>query len=259
MPVCQSVNCSRMTNGRIKMTTATAGASIYYSIDGGEYKKYSSPIANNAACNITAYCSVDGMIDSPKMSFDFDLYINKATWKVVSVDSEHAGNEAKLAFDNNTSTFWHTEYWGSEPTCPHTLVVDMVKIYEVTAVTYTARCDGNSNGMVKDYEVYLSLDGKTWGTAAVSGQFKNTTAQQVASLSTPTPARYMKFVAKSEINGKAWSSASEIGIQATADITSAAAVKDAATDNDLYYTLSGTATTNPSGGVFIHNGKKIVK
>ena len=259
MPVCQSVNCSRMTNGRIKMTTATAGASIYYSIDGGEYKKYSSPIANNSACNITAYSSVDGMIDSPKMSFDFDLYINKATWKVVSVDSEHAGNEAKLAFDNNTSTFWHTEYWGAEPTCPHTLVVDMVKIYEVTAVTYTARCDGNSNGMVKDYEVYLSLDGKTWGTAAVSGQFKNTTAQQVASLSTPTPARYMKFVAKSEINGKAWSSASEIGIQATADITSAAAVKDAATDNDLYYTLSGTATTNPSGGVFIHNGKKIVK
>ena len=68
-----------MTNGRIKMTTATAGASIYYSIDGVEYKKYSSPIANNAACNITAYCSVDGMIDSPKMTFDFDLYINKAT------------------------------------------------------------------------------------------------------------------------------------------------------------------------------------
>ena len=259
IPICQAVNCSRMTNGRIKMSTPTPGATIYYSIDGSDYKKYSAPIANNTACTITAYCTSNDMLDSPKMSFDLDLYINKATWKIISVDSEHAGNEAKMAFDNNTSTFWHTEYQGSEPACPHTIVVDMLKIYEVTGITYTARCDGNANGMVKDYEVYLSLDGKTWGAASVSGQFKNTTAQQIAPLPTPTPARYMKFVAKSEMNGKAWSSASEIGIQATADITSASSPQATSGTNETYYTLSGIPTTQNNSGIFIHNGKKIMK
>ena len=93
-------------------------------------------------------------------------------------------------FNNNINTFWHTEYWGTEPTCPHTLVVDMVKTYLVTHFTYTARTDGNSNGMVKEYEVYLSKDGKLWGTPVASGEFKNTTSMQVAALKEPTSGRY---------------------------------------------------------------------
>jgi beta-galactosidase len=36
MPVCQPVSCERLTTGRIKMTTPTEGATIWYSINGGE-------------------------------------------------------------------------------------------------------------------------------------------------------------------------------------------------------------------------------
>ena len=232
MPICQSVNCERQSNGRIKMTTPTPKGTIYYSINGGEYKMYKTSVLYNDACIIKAYCSADGMVDSPVMSFDFPLYINKATWKLVSVDSEHSGNEATKAFDNSLSTFWHTEYWGSEPTCPHTLVVDMIKNYLVTHFTYTARTDGSQNGMVKEYEVYLSTDGKTWGSPVVSGEFKNTTSMQLAALPEPTPGRYLKFVAKSEINGNAWSSASEIGIQAEAEVATVGDV-----DGDKLLTL----------------------
>ncbi len=32
---------------------------------------------------------------SPKMSYDFDMYLSKSGWKVVSVDSYQGGNEAK--------------------------------------------------------------------------------------------------------------------------------------------------------------------
>lgn len=261
MPVCQPVNCERATNGRIKMTTATPGATIYYSIDGGEYQKYTSTLLCNDACTIMAYCIADGMLESPIMSFDFDLYVNKSTWRLISVDSYHAGNEATKAFDNNSSTFWHTEYSGSEPTCPHTLVVDMRRTYQVTAFTYMARTDGSQNGMVKEYEVYLSTDGKTWGAPVAVGEFKNTTAMQVAPLAAPTAGRYLKFVAKSEINGKAWTSAAEIGIQASADVTAIEAVSaDAESDgSSLYYTLQGVATTHPHSGIYIHKGKKILK
>ena len=259
MPVCQAVSCTRMTNGRIRMTTSTKNATIYYRINGGEEKKYSAPVVNNEACTVTAYCKAGDMMDSPEMTYSFDLYINKSTWKLVSADSEHAGNEARLAFDGNTSTFWHTEYNGSEPQCPHTIIIDMRKIYKVTDFTYTARLDGSQNGMVKAYEVYLSTDGKTWGEPAASGEFKNTTAQQTAHLSQPKAGRYLKFVAKSEINGKPWTSASEIGVLAEADVTAINGVTaNGAADESAFYTLSGMRTTEPSDGVYIHNGKKML-
>ena len=258
MPVCQPVSCERQSNGRIKMSTTTKGATIRYSIDGGEYNRYTTSILHNDACTVTAYCAADGLMDSPRMTYDFALYINKTAWKLVSVDSEHSGNEARLAFDGKNDTFWHTEYWGSEPTCPHTIVIDMVKIYKVTAITYLARQDGNQNGMVKAYEVFLSTDGKTWGQAAVSGEFKNTTAVQKAELKAPVAARYMKFVAKSEINGNAWTSAAEIGIEAEADITTVGALPIERAPSATVYDLQGRPAT-PTRGLYITGCRKILK
>ena len=263
MPVCQPVSCERESNGRIKMSTTSSGATIYYSIDGGDYKKYTSPLLHNDACHIKAYSAKQGMMDSPVMEYAFALFINKSTWRLVSADSQHSGNEAQKAFDNNTSTFWHTEYWGSEPTCPHTLVVDMVNNYQVTAFTYLARQDGSQNGMVKAYEVYLSTDGKTWGTAVATGEFKNTTALQVAKLKAPTPGRYLKLVAKSEINGNAWTSAAEIGIEADVNLDGIEALStERPKANDDIYDLRGrkvsTAMTALQPGIYIQNGRKLV-
>lgn len=258
MPICQAVSCERATAGRIKMTTPTKNATIYYSIDGGEYQKYSTAFTHNDACTIKAYCVADGLVQSPEMTYKFDMYINKTGWKLVSADSQHSGNEATKAFDNNNSSFWHTEWSGSEPRCPHTIIINMNKIYEVTAITYLSRQDGNSNGMVKAYEVYLSVDGQNWGNPVVSGEFKNTTALQIAKLSKATPGKYIKFVAKSEINGNAWTSAAEIGIQANADITS---IEDHAmnsvSSND-YFDLSGRKVQEPHHGIFINNNKKVL-
>lgn len=263
MPVCQPVSCERLSSGRIKMSTPTKNATIYYSIDGGEYQKYTTTLLHNDACKVTAYCTAEGLMDSPKMDYAFPFYINKSTWTLVSADSYQGGNEAKLAFDNNTSTFWHTAWGANEPQCPHTIVVDMKKTYQVTAFTYLARQDGNSNGMVKAYEVYLSLDKSNW-TKVASGEFKNTTAQQTAKLTKATAGRYLKFVAKSEINNNAWTSAAEIGIEAEADITGITPVMDKAQVSSTgYYDLQGRHYTGefrslPSG-VYINQGKKVKK
>ena len=220
MPVCQPVCCERQTNGRLKMTSPTKGAVIWYSIDGADYKKYVSPVQHDEACTVTAYCTgSDGMMPSAKMSFDFGLYVNKSAWKLVSADSYQSGNEPRLAFDNNNSTFWHTAWGANEPRHPHTLIVDMVNTYMVSAFTYLSRQDGNQNGMVKSFQLYLSTDGQNWGQPAVSGEFKNTTAEQEVKLATPKAARYLKLVANSEINGNAWTSAAEIGIKAVSDVT----------------------------------------
>ncbi len=266
MPVCQPVSCERLSSGRIRMTTPTSGATIYYSIDGGEFQKYTSTVLHDDPCTIKAYCKAEGMMDSPMMSYSFDLFINKSIWKLVSADSQHSGNEARLAFDNNLSTFWHTEYWGTEPACPHTLVVDMVNTYMVTAFTYNGRTDGNQNGMIKAYEVYLSMDGKVWGTPVAKGEFRNTTAMQVATLKTPTLGRYLKLVALSEINGNKWTSAAEIGIRAASNNTAVEAVTRKPVQAPAgIYDLQGRKLTNDASlfttlpkGIYITNGKKVV-
>jgi hypothetical protein len=113
--------------------------------------------------------------------------------------------------------------------------------------------------MVKAYEVYLSNDGTTWGTAVATGEFKNTTSLQVAKLKTAKTARYLKFVAKSEINGKAWTSAAEVGIQAEADAT---AIKTTETSYipqpQGYYDLHGRRVLHPTKGIYLFQGKKVV-
>ena len=259
MPVCLPVSVERNTSGKLKMSTKTSGATIWYSIDGGEYQKYSTVITNNANCTVTAYCSAEGLMDSPVVSYDFDAYVNKSAWKVVSADSYQSGNEAKYAIDGSTTTFWHTQWSPSEPSCPHNIVIDMGTNYNVSAITYLSRQDGNENGMVKGYEVYLSTDGKTWGTAVVSGEFKKTTALQVAKLSSPKTARYMKFVAKSEINGRAWTSAAEIGIQIAVTPTAISATRNNEGEtNAVFYNLQGRRMSGPADhGIYIQNGKKV--
>ena len=264
MPVCQSVSCERQSNGYIKMTTPTSNSTIYYSIDGGEYKKYTSPVVHNDACTVTAYSTSNGLMDSPKMTYEFPLYISNSGWTLVSADSYQGGNEARLAFDGNTSTFWHTAWGASETSHPHTIIVDMKKIYDVTAFTYLGRQDGNQNGMVKGYAVYLSVDGNNWGTAVASGEFKNTTALQVAKLSKATPGRYLKFVATSEVNGKAWASAAEISIEADRIITSIEHPSAMTSDKaSAYYDLQGRRHTGDlqslPNGIYIKKGKKVRK
>ena len=262
MPVCQPVSCERQNDGSIKMTTQTKNATIWYSINGGAYQKYTAAVLKNEACTITAYSTAEGLIDSPKMDYSFPLFINKSAWTLVSADSYQGGNEPKYAFDNDNSTFWHTAWGSNEPKCPHTIVIDMKQTYNVTAITYLARQDGNQNGTVKSFDVYLSLDGNTWGSAVVSGDFKYTTSQQTAKLSKATQGRYLKFVAKSEVNGNAWTSAAEIGIEAEAEPTGITAVQDgtnrAKDVYDLYGRRHDTALENLPNGMYIVAGRKVV-
>ena len=136
----------------------------------------------------------------------------------------------------------------------------MARIYRITACTYLARQDGNSNGMVKAYEFYLSTDGKTWGQPVATGDFKNTTALQTAKLKAPTAGRYLKMVAKSEINGNAWTSAAEIGIQAEADITAISLPTTNLESETAIYALSGQKVKSPDRkGIYIQDGKKVLR
>ena len=202
-------------------------------------------------------------MDSPKLTYDFPLFINKSAWKVISYDSQHGGNEASKAIDGKYDTFWHTEWEGTEPSCPHTLVIDMGQTYNVTAITYLSRQDGNENGMVKAYEFYLSNDKNSWGTAVASGEFQKTTSLQTAKLKTATTGRYLKLIAKSEINGRAWSSCAELGIEVANSTDIAAIENEQQAKDNAVYDLQGRrrdiAWSCLPRGMYIVAGRKVMK
>jgi hypothetical protein len=79
---------------------------------------------------------------------------------------------------------------------------------------YTPRQDGNQNGMVKDYEFYVSDSTSDWGTAVKTGTF--TSSAQPTTATFPAKAgRYIRFRAMSELNGKAYTAVAEIDVAGT--------------------------------------------
>ena len=87
---------------------------------------------------------------------------------------------------------------------------------------------------------------------------------QTAPLSTPTVGRYFKFVAKSEINGNAWTSAAEIGIQATSIVTGIEDIQLEAQkmSDQVIYDLQGKVVSGEISslprGIYILEGKKVL-
>ncbi|WP_197088559.1 beta-galactosidase [Rufibacter radiotolerans] len=84
--------------------------------------------------------------------------ISRLKWKVVYADSEEvtaANNAADRVFDQQESTFWHTQYAAAKPRHPHQLVVDLGETVTVKGLRYLPRTDKSTAGMVKEYKVYM--------------------------------------------------------------------------------------------------------
>lgn len=142
--------------------------------------------------------------------------VDKTNWTLQSVNSEQTGDEATRAFDNNTSTFWHTQWSPSSPDYPHEIQIDLGESYNLEAFSYLPRQDGSQNGMIKDYEFYVSADGSNWGTAVKAGTWNSTTDMK-KEFFTPKTGRYIRLVGISEVNGNAWASAAEIDVYGALD------------------------------------------
>nr|MDA3821226.1 discoidin domain-containing protein [Bacteroidales bacterium] len=97
--------------------------------------------------------------------------VSKSKWILLSVDSEDTyggGNPAVNAFDENPGTFWFTQWSGGQPPHPHEIVIDMNETLNFIGFSYLPRQDGKTNGMIEEYEFYISSDNVTW-TKVASG------------------------------------------------------------------------------------------
>ena len=68
------------------------------------------------------------------------------------------------------------------------------------------------NGRIKDYEVFVSNDGKNWGSAVKKGKFADSGEVQVLQFGRPVKAKYLKFVALSSFEKKPFVSMAELEV-----------------------------------------------
>ena len=117
--------------------------------------------------------------------------------------------DAAYLVDGDPSTFWHTMYSITLAKYPHWVDFDAGKQKVIKGFTYLARQDGSLNGCIKDYEIYVSNDNKTWSEPILKGHFEKTAKLQKVMLNKPVKARYFRLRALNEQNGQDYASGSE--------------------------------------------------
>jgi hypothetical protein len=134
--------------------------------------------------------------------------------KVVRVDSEETNSEdgcGKNAVDGNLNTYWHTEWHRHWPGLPHEIVIELLPPSVIKGFTYLPRQDESDHGTIKDYEFYVSNDGRNFGQPVSKGAFGPGKEEKMETFK-PIKCRFIKLKAISEINGLPWTSAAEIGV-----------------------------------------------
>jgi hypothetical protein len=154
-----------------------------------------------------------GLAASPGLS-SAGTSAEKLTLKVVKVDSEETAGEngsGANAVDGDPATFWHTQWQDASPEHPHEIIIELSRPCKISGFTYLPRQDESDNGTIKDYEFYVSADGKDFGPPVKKGAFAGGKEKKTATFEA-RPGRFVKLKALSEVNDQAWTSAAEIGV-----------------------------------------------
>jgi hypothetical protein len=147
------------------------------------------------------------------VSTSSESQLQKLGAKVVSTDSQHRDYPASNVIDGDAATIWHTQWEPKEEPMPHSIVIDLGREIEVKGFTYLPRQD-MTNGRIAEYEVYVGNDQKNFGEPSVKGKWKNGDELQKIMFKNPAKGRYLKLVAKSEVQGKPFASVAELDIVA---------------------------------------------
>lgn len=138
--------------------------------------------------------------------------LDRRDWSLRYVDSQELTRQngaAVNAIDGNPTTFWHTEWSGANSELPHEIQIDTGTVAWLTGLRYLPRQDAWTYGWIKGYEIYVSDDGASWGNPVSAGALVNSPNEQTVEF-LPVLARYVRFVATSELKGRPYTSAAEI-------------------------------------------------
>lgn len=134
---------------------------------------------------------------------------------LVRYSSENYLNDrmAEYAIDGKIHTVWHSRFSKDLASHPHELVIDLGEERVVSAIHYLPRQDASWNGVFGETEFYLSGDADDFaGDPVASVSFGKDRKAQTARLDNAEKGRFLLVRSLSEINGRAFASAAEIGV-----------------------------------------------
>ena len=118
--------------------------------------------------------------------------------------SYNPGFPPEQAVDGDINTFWHSE-WSPPHPLPQSLTVNLGQVRSVHNLHYQPRFDGNLNGTITGYKVYVSMNGTTF-TQVTSGTWSADARQKTATF-TAVAARYVRLEAVASVGGSLASAA----------------------------------------------------
>lgn len=97
MPACMPVMVERDNNGYLQMSTGTPDATIFYSLNGNEYREYTAPFEFIDGGKIQTYAVSGKLGKSLVTTMELPIFVDHSAWKVVSSSSDSQGEEAQNA------------------------------------------------------------------------------------------------------------------------------------------------------------------
>lgn len=186
---------------------------------GGKYATLTLPLERIGSKTT----SFKGIIDNLEISTtgsqsdDTDYTKVDSSNFTVSTDNENpqAGNEGPItyAFDNNEVTFWHSNY-SPYQALPATVEIDMKEVHTINQFDYLPRQDGNTNGQITKYELYIKENAADEYQKVSEGELAGNASLKKITFDAAN-ARYIKFVALEGTGngGKSFACASEFTVR----------------------------------------------
>ncbi len=207
-----------ITRNHEGLVTIKGSGKIHYTLDGSAPTQHST---NYTAAfdlpkgGVIKAIALRGNEASGVTTARFD--IAKTKWTIHHVSSHNPSTQegADKAIDGDPTTLWHSKWSGGEDPLPHSITIDFNEQIDLKGFSYLPRIGSAKGGILNQYKVELSRDGNFWVNAS-EGRFDNIendpTLREIRFSRTYPKVRYLRLTGLKSIEGKAHSSAAEIGV-----------------------------------------------
>lgn len=126
-------------------------------------------------------------------------------------DNEHESYLAEYAGDGDTEKFWHTDWENGITDPPYIIFFELDGIYNINSLGFLPRQDGNLNGLMNVFNIYVSEDGENYNLVKEVDDFITDMDIQTVTFDSPVTAKFIKLEAL-ETEGMNFASLNELEV-----------------------------------------------
>ncbi len=209
----------RRSKGGLVSVTSTLTGSLFVRIDGGDWTDYAGPFDYAKAGLIEAQIRLAGGLTSDTAALKLHKIVplrdlDRSKWRIIHTSSVEPGEGlAKHALDDDSSTFWHTNWSSTKEKHPHDIQIDLGETVMLIGFTQLPR-QGQSNGRIRHYKFYAGTDVDNWGDPVAEGAFAGSNELQTIRFDNLVKARFIKLVALDEWSREYYTTIAELDVMA---------------------------------------------